>query len=286
MGRYYLVASYYDSFNKSYRNENIIKKLNGINLSSLVEIDKFTSNFEKIKILDMIEKELGIMGINHLAIKYFYSNDDNKFYPYRVIYGNELFNECTKSVVKNKVMINNKCRETYFVSSNNKLYRQKMEKLMKLIKGENASFDKFREFYSLDNELSFLVKRYINSSYDNELEKERDLKNIILEFSRYKTFRGWIIEQEKKKNNTLSYTYKSSDKNVVYKDKQSKNKGEVLSIEQNISLYEKEFEKEHGISYDEYKTMEYNDLNEEFLDVDEMDEMFDYDNSRVVRKRH
>ena len=32
--------------------------------------------------------------------------------------------------------------------------------------------------------------------------------------------------------------------------------------------------------------MEYNDLNDEFLNVDEMNEMFDYDNSRVVRKRH
>ena len=50
----------------------------------------------------------------------------------------------------------------------------------------------------------------MNSNYDNELYKEEDLRKIILEFSRYKTFRGWII-------NKMSPKTKKTSQNVIIK---------------------------------------------------------------------
>ena len=70
MSKYYLVASYYNVYKKSYTNEVIIRKLNNISLSSLIKIDEFTSKYTELEILNMIENELGINSLNHLAIKY------------------------------------------------------------------------------------------------------------------------------------------------------------------------------------------------------------------------
>ena len=81
-----------------------------------------------------------------------------------------------------------KYRKTYFINLNNELFRKELNQLLDILK--NKDYELFKSFHPLENDFSFLVKNYINSSHDNENYEEEDLKKIILEFSRYKTFRS------------------------------------------------------------------------------------------------
>lgn len=281
MGRYYLVGSYYDMYKKTYSNEIKIKELDGIKLSSLVSIDSFTSKYNSLEIINMIEKELGIKGINHLVVRYSKSNDSVPEH-YRVIYKDDMFNSCVNSLRENTVNILGKTRKTLFVDRNNELYRSEVKKVLDIIKSGNI--DMFSKIYSKNNDFSLLVRRYLNSSYDNELDKEEDLKLILLEFSRYKTFRGWIVEQGKLKENSFdrsaTYNKRSISKNV------SKNKVNISTYEENSKEFDKMFVERNNMSYDQYRTMEHNcndDEKEEFLDIDEYNKMNDY-NEEVISK--
>ena len=136
MSRYYLVASYYDRYSKSYSNEVIIKEINGVKLSSLVKIDYFTSGISNFDIFNLLEKELGINNVNHLAIKYIKNNDTVPKY-YKVIHTDKLFNDCVSSVCEKKVKIWDKTRRTNFVSSNNELFKYELEKLLKILENRD-----------------------------------------------------------------------------------------------------------------------------------------------------
>ena len=61
----------------------------------------------------------------------------------------------------------------------------------------------------------------------------------------------------------------------------------LISLENLMNCKEtlKDFVEDNGVSYDQYRTFQYNSDNEEFLDIDEMLEMFDYDNSKVVKRK-
>ena len=240
MARYYLAASYYDKQKKTYTNQITINNINGIKLSSLDKIDSFTSEHTSLEIFNMIEKELNINNINHLAIKYLKKNDSPPKY-YKVITSDKLFNECIKSMRKTKITILDKTRDTYLVNRNNPLFKQELTKLLEIINKKDINeFYKNYPYSSKINDLSFLVERYLNTSYDNDMDKEKDLELILLEFSRYKTFRGWFIEQIKLKYNITSNQKINQQQETTPKQK---NKTPPKSIEENIEQYEKKFAK-------------------------------------------
>lgn len=269
MSKYYLVASYYDMYKKSYINEITIKKLNNISLSSLIKIDDFTSNYAEIEILNMIEKELNIKGINHLSIKYVKNDYEQPIY-YQVITNNKEFNSCIKSTQTKEVKLMDKYRKTSFVSLNNELLKKELVELLKILETKNYLL--FKEVYPKENDFSFLVKNYMNSNYDNELYREEDLKKIILEFSRYKTFRGWIINKTSPKSKKKSQNI--TNKQVTLKPKK------INSIEENIEFYEKEYEKRTGRSYSSYNTASFNEDNDEYLSEEEYDTMNGYSKTK------
>lgn len=282
MGRYYLVGSYYDMYKKTYSNEIRIKELDGIKLSSLVNIDGFTSKYSLDEIIILLEKELGIKGINHLVVRYSKSNDSVPEH-YRVIYKDDMFNSCVNSLKENTVNILGKTRKTLFVDRNNELYRSEVKKILDTIKSNNV--EEFSKIYPKNNDFSLLVRRYLNSSYDNELDKEEDLKLILLEFSRYKTFRGWIVEQNKLKENNFrrSTTYNKS----VSSKKVSKNKGYISTYEESSKEFDEIFVSRNNMGYDQYRTLEHNcydEEKEEFLDVDEYNIMNDYDEEEIRKE--
>lgn len=283
MGRYYLVGSYYDMYKKTYSNEIKIKEIDGVKLSSLVSIDNFTSKYTNLEVINMIEKELGIKGINHLVVRYSKSNDF-AFEHYRVIYKDDMFNSCINSLKENTVNILGKTRKTLFVDRNNELYKNEVKKILEIIK--NRDIDTFNKIYPKNNDFSLLVRRYLNSSYDNELDKEDDLKLILLEFSRYKTFRGWIVEQNKLKENSFDRSTNYKNTNSSTKNN-SKNKIHISTYEESSKEFDKMFVSRNNMGYDQYRTLEHNcydDEKEEFLDLDEYNRMNDYDEEEIKKE--
>lgn len=283
MSKYYLVGSSYNTYNKSYNDEVIIKSLNGIKLSSLSKIDDFTSRYSYFDIFKMMEKELKIKSLNHLAIKYVKSDNSKPVY-YRIIGEDKLYNECVKNLETRKVSVLGKTRETLFVKRNNELFKKELSKLLEVI--NSGSFDKFREIYPIDNDFSFLVRRYLDTSYDDELDKEKDLELILLEFSRYKTFRGWFVEGEKKKDTLIK------KRGIVNVRKENKKKMKIATFDENMALFEDKFLKDNNVSYSQYRTLEHNqgeiyhndyceDIKEEFLDEEEFNNMISYDEEKI-----
>ena len=156
MGRYYLIGSYYDMYKKTYSNEIRIKELDGIKLSSLVNIDSFTSRYSLDEIIILLEKELGIKGINHLVVRYSKSNDSVTEH-YRVIYKDDMFNSCVNSLRENTVNILGKTRKTLFVDRNNELYRSEVKKVLDIIK--SGDVEEFNKIYLKNNDFSLLERK-------------------------------------------------------------------------------------------------------------------------------
>lgn len=284
MAKYYLVASYYNMKTKEYENETIIKSLDGHNLSTLEHIDDFTTSHTIPEILSILEREQGKMGFNHLAIVYLKNQSSTPNY-YRIIDNDKRFNTCLKSAKPATNYILGKQRNTIYLNQGNELYREELAKLLDIL--ENRNYELFKSIYPLNNDFSFLVKRYIDSDYDNNQTREEDLRQVLLEFSRYKTFRGWYSNQKKLKNN-LNFKRSSNIPSSSTMQNKAKKKVVVHSIKENIEEYEEKFEKEQGVSYSSYNTNQYNMDNDEFLSEEEYLSMHsdEYDDSKSLGRRH
>lgn len=279
MARYYLVGRYYDRERHDYIDKIIIEKINGEKLLTLKKIDEFTSSHSQTEIFNMIKSEYNRDDFSFLSIMYLRDNNSKPYYNNTII-DDYVYSECIGSadyVVKN---IEGVTRKILFIDVNSSLYKQEVSKFLDVLKSN--VFEKFEEVYPYKNTLHTLVWRYMTASYDNELEKEKDLNLILLEFSRYKTFRDWYVQQKKSK-----YRYVSSNKGVNKVQKSVdivKKSGEKESIEETVKKVESDFLKEHGVTYRSYQTEEFNKETEEFLDEEEAMEMFDYENSRVKKR--
>lgn len=277
MSKYYLVASYYNLRTNNYEKETIIDSLEGINLNTLYNIDSFTSSHNKLDILNLIEKEKEKQGLNHLAIMYLKNKNSSPVY-YRVIDNDQKFKECIEEsdISINKIL--GKSKKTIYINRNNELYRSELRKLLDII--NKRDYKLFKSIYPYDNDLSFLVKRYLTTSYDTRDVELEDYYQILVEFSRYKTFRGWYMNQNKLRNN-ISIKPKTNNDNSSLKEQ----KIEVISILEHEKEYERKFESDNGVSYSSFNTNKYNMDNEEFLDEDEyMSMQDDYDDKKI--KRH
>ena len=285
MSKYYLVASYYNLRTKEYENETIIKSLQQNKLDTLSKIDEFTTNHTISEILNLIEKEHGKTGFNHLAIIYL-KNKNSKPYHFRIIENDQRFNKSIVTCNTEDNYILNKRRKTTYLNRSNELYLEQVNILIKIL--ENKDFEKFKNIYPYDpqeNDFSYLVKRYIASSYDTEEARVNDLNLILLEFSRYKTFRGWYSNQIKLKNNI-----RIRNQNGIEQRRFSNQPRVIIHTkEENMSFFESRFKEKTGKSYDEYTTEQYNLENEEYLTEEEYTSMNDKtteDNQPIIRRRH
>ena len=278
MSKYSLVASYYDKSSNTYKNEIKIKELNNKKFTSLFEIDLFTSSHSREELFSIIKKEYGVNEINHLSIRFKKWNSEEYDYL-SVIVDDKIFLNCISSVEKTNKFILDKNRNTEFISQNNELYKKELNNLFIMIKDGS-----FFEYYNRNNDLTKLINRYNQTKSSNEeelYERNKILRFLSLEFSRYKTFRGWYVLSFKKRIKTIPNKYEINTSKQTSKSKIEK----IMSIEENIGMYEKTYKEKYGISYEENKLNEYNEENEEYLDEEDYNQMYDYDNSEFVRRR-
>lgn len=298
MPKYYLVASHYDLYKKQYQNETIIN-LPQIDLATIQSIDYFTASHNRTELLQLIEQETNQQGLNHLAIKYYKNQNANPIY-YNTIENNPEFASLLR---ENQIYIsqNGKPRKNGYqllgqkyefltVNSKNIYFLKELRIIMNLI--EKKDLNQFEQIYPYNDTFHWLITRYLTSSYDDATVQKEDLIKIEKEFSRYKTFRGWIVAIEKRekthKNETTNQNKinPSTPLSTPLKEKKLRTS---KTIEEYANLYMEEFEKKKGISYQNYKTNQYNLSNlgedkEEFLEHDEIESMYEQEKGNIYKK--
>lgn len=277
MSKYALVASYYDKYEKTdqkYKNEVEIK-LPNIDLSTIQAIDFFTASHDVIDIFGLIDKYQHITGINHLAIKY-QSDRNNRVNYFRVICNNKDFALCTKNNFLKTYQISGKYRTALLVSSDANLFQIEKRNLLQIL--ERGNFLEFQRLYPYQDDLAFLVRRYFDSCYDTEDSKLSELSLIVLEFSRYTTFRKWIVVQGRQDKSLKEIVFKSQRGKVASNFTQKSQNLIAFSREEYEEEYEKNFYSLHHISYGAYQARQYNTLRleedkEEFLEENEIEQI-------------
>lgn len=294
MQKYYLVASHYNIRKNKYENEFVVT-LPGIDLTSIQAIDSFTASYTLSELLQLIEQETHRQGLNHLAIKY-YKNKKMDPKPRRIIENNPDYAKLAKeSLRKREYYLLGQKYEFYAVNYENLFFLKNLRKVIEMI--ANRDSDGFNELYPYEDNFKWLVTRFISSSYDTADSEKEDLLKIKKEFSRYTTFRKFIIAEEKRKEkknqiNTQKSIIPNNDSKKTNNNPKKRSKVNSKSIEEYNKLYEENFQKENAISYQTYQTMQHNlshlELDkEEFLEEQELDIMYEplEENNSSKRKR-
>lgn len=273
MSKYYLTVANYNQNTKEYENETVVNLVQ-FDLSTIQMIDFFTATHTRTEIFQLIEKETTKTDWNHLAITY-YQNKDSAPYHYRIIEDNPEFATCIKDIHLEEYKILNKYVKTITIDQKNKFYLKEVKKILEIIKNKDIHAFEEQYPYKKDN-FYFLVTRYMNSSYDTELEQEKDLKLILKEFSRYIVFRNWVVTQSKKTNHQQLHI--TPLEFSTEKGKSTKKISLPKSIEENETIFLQEYEKKYKTSYSAYQTFLHNTayLNEdkeEFLEEAEFQKM-------------
>lgn len=272
MSKYYLVASYH--IGKEFRDEVVIKSIGEFKLDTLEKIDKFTSSHAEFDIFNMLYN-MGIRGKNKLSIKY-YKNKDAKPVYYKAIIDNEEFYDAIRDMRENTYMVLFKKRRTLTINKNNDLFKEKLKILKKDIL-DKGDIDKFNKIYPYNNDFSHVVNRYLTTDYDDAYIKNNDYQMIINEFSRYKTFRHWIIVMDKL-NKVNTNTTNNTDIVVDTNTKVNKVTLNKKISEEVLERYENEYEqyylKKNNNTYSYDRMREYNMDKEEYLDEEEVRDMY------------
>lgn len=279
MSKYYLVASYYDMYQRNYKNE-IVLNLPTVDLSTIQAIDYYTSSHTSQEIFNQIEQTMGVKGLNHLSIKY-YKNKYAKPSYSRTIENDPDFLPCTQNITSKAPV----------VSSKIELFQKEKSQLLNLL--EKRDLESFQANYPFQDQFSFLVTRWINASYDEPEAEQEELKNILLEFSRYETFRGWIVVAKSKQKFYQKVVTRKSIINPVSKSQPLT----VKSISDYEEEYQKKFAEQNKVSYGSYQTYQYNTSHleedkEEFLEEQEVNQLYETSDtnesyfSKIKRKHH
>lgn len=292
MGKYYLVASHYNAYTKSYENE-IVVKLSQVDLSTIQKIDNFTSNHTREELINIIKRENYIKDLNQLSVKYYKNNECSPVY-YRTIENNKDFLTCTINTVTKSYNNSGRFKKSIAINDNNKYLLTETKKIIELIKRKDLKY--IEEIFGKKHEIYFLINRYLTTLYDDHQTQKYDYELILKEFSKYTTFRQWIVGQEKKKvKEKVSVKPRkiTQNMNVPKKNRNSK----VLTIEENEQLYEKMINKKlnegngsYKVTYQDMKTHEHNtryidEDKEEFISNEEIGQMYDYENQENFNRR-
>lgn len=264
MGKYTLVASHYDRNRGEFLNEIKINVPN-IDLTNLDSIDQFTSQYNELNLTKEIEKYNTLTNQNFFSIRYLKSNDSKPIY-YKVIYSNELIHNLSAKVeVK---LIGNKQHSHAKAVPMNVNFGSEFKQIEEIL--DNRNIDKLIEYFGEFHPIISLARNYINCDPFDYVGLEQCKKMVRQEFSRYKTFRGWIVAKEKK---NVKY-----NKPIVPKVREKQRPIIVKTIEENEQGYINKYNDEHQITYEEQKALDYNTRSldedkEEFIEPDEMEQM-------------
>ena len=276
MQKYFLVASYYNLHTRKYEEETIVN-IPQVDLTTLQSIDHYTSRKTHTELLNEISSQLKNPRINHIAIKFYKTKNSDPEY-YKVIEDNPSFSNCALDLTSQPITyrIFNKVISSPSIKSTNQLLIKEKEKLKTILETKDAN--EFKKIYPRENMFSTLVLGYINSDYDEYDEQQRILKSIEQEFSRYKTFRGWIVSQENLKTKSPTIIPRINPRPQVQPPTRNQ---KIKTIQENEEEYEKNFQDENNTSYQAYQTRKFNthyldEDKEEFLDIDEYEKMNNY----------
>ena len=287
MAKYYLIASYYNAYTRSYHNQTKVK-LENIDLSTIQAIDHFTSSYDKIDILTRINKEMNVEEINHLAIMYI--KDENHpvdYYP--IIEKNTDFSKIKKEIETDISYKNNKPKINYRIKSNQSstYINNEFEKILRILRTGNI--DDFKKLYPYQDDLYNLVNRYLNfysnkDGLNEEDERARltDLAAIKKEFLNYITFRKWIIAEQKRQNR---YIIRPNRQQIQPQQPQQqvprkKITNERKTVEQYEEEFIKEYEEKNKIGWKKDQIISHNHFQleeekEEYLEEHEYDMMYE-----------
>lgn len=263
MGKYALIASHYDRNRGEFLNEIKIDVPN-IDLTNLDSIDHFTSQYDDITLMKEVLKYNTLTNQNFFSIRYLKSNDSRPIY-YKIIYHNELITKLSSKVeVK---LIGNKQHSYAQAVPQNVDFAIEFKKIEEML--DRRDIDQLVSFFGEFHPLVSLARNYLSCDpYDYE-GLDQCKKMVKQEFSRYKTFRGWIVSKEKRnvKNFNRPIVPKVKQKPIITK-----------TVEENEQDYINQYNNEHQITYEEQKALDYNtnlldEDKEEFIEPDEMEQM-------------
>lgn len=262
MGKYTLVASSYDPIHNRFFDEVAIKLVGGPQ-NELVQIDRYTASSSKIEILRELKEKGLIQDQDTLSIRYLKLKDSKPVY-YNVVFDNPNLIHSMENLTEKKYY-HDFSKVSLSLRFDDPYFEMEWKQLKNLIELKKVA--EIEEKYKKLTHLIFLIHRYLNSFYDDDLVREQGLKEIELEFSRYKTFRGWIVEKNKKKKKIL--TSNNSAKKI-------KKRIDPISKESAETEFEKSFMKKNLLDYKHYLLNQYNQQDmdkEEFIEEDELEQM-------------
>lgn len=186
MKKYSLVASSYNPITKSYENEQEII-INDMCLNNLAAIDKYTSEYTSEDFYQKLDVE---KKFTIISIKYLRSKSSAPIYM-PIIFNNEIISSCVDELETKRFC--NYPNYDYAINKRNPYFQSELRVLKKII--ETKNLEVLNSLFSPNDKFGNMIKRYILTDYDvnEQNEKKQDLNIIIKEFSRYKNFRRWIV---------------------------------------------------------------------------------------------
>ncbi len=256
MGKYNLVASCYNSNRNCFTDEIEIKLQDGPK-NELVRIDSYTTLYTKHEFLEKLRQNKIIENQDTLSIRYLKSKNSQPIY-YSTIFDQPKLASSIQHLIEKKHSQNPK-KIFLAVRLDDPYFQAEWVELNRLIQQNNLS--QIQQKYKNQKELVFLIERYLESFYDEAAAKEQDLKEIQLEFSRYKTFRGWVASKSKRKTTPFSVKKEIVTPSPSFNSNQD---------------FETLFQKKKLVDYKTYLLNQYNrqDMEkEEFIEEDELEQM-------------
>lgn len=260
MGKYALVASHYDYYRREYLNEIVIHYQN-IDFTKLENIDAFTSSLGEMEVMKKIKEENTLTNQNHISIRYLKGNDMKPNYL-KVIYNNSLICSMAREVTCQKISYRD-FSNAVPMDINFYLEFKKLQEMVEL-----KDIQRLVDFFGPSHSLIALIKQSLNVDiYDHE-GIEDIVQKLQTEFSRYKTFRRWIIfKQHVDKKKRTFHVIPPKQEKIVSK-----------SILEHVQDYEKEFQQKYGITYGQHLVNQHNlrcleEEQEEFLEKEELEQM-------------
>lgn len=274
MAKYYIEVSKYDKKSGEYKEPKIIKEINGKIFENLFEIDAFTASLQdKYELFSIIRRENEDIDEEYNSARIVSRKN------YTIIYNEKDMVEFAKSCdLRDITKYDGNKSKSYVVDTELKSFQKIKQLVIDIINSKDLSrIEELSMYSSRESDIVFLINRYMNTFYDNEFEKEKDLKKIIDELKRYKTIRSVYVSKQKKRQ------YVSKSNQIVrQKEKLLKLRNEVINqnksqgiktIEQNEEEFALNFQKNNGIDWETYIMLKHNmaDDKEEFLTFEEVD---------------
>lgn len=204
---YKLVASYKNKY--SFINEQELVELVDHPITSLDEMDKITCRYpDSDYLIKLLDNDGMISGKNYLSIKYKKNGKDCYLHP---VFGIPELIDVIDDLQVVQTVRNGRPINYKIVNHKNPFYQEKLREFYDFIDNNPDYF--FAEVYgnNFPKRLAHLVKIYTDSkgesfdTLDDEYEFRDKKREMELEFSRYKTFRGYLVYLDKymKKNNLI-----------------------------------------------------------------------------------